>query len=308
MFALNFKCFCLLIGFGDYVALQENNALQQDTFYIIFSFVYIIAGLTVFAATLNLFIFRFESSNTSSKNDAEDREISENENDTLKKEKEMSFDSEGKENSSYSEENSNYKNVLLKLINVAKNCFPTCSRLFCKTKSYNINAIVEIKEKEVNNNRLFVEKYQNTSNHRLFYATPKFEENLTERNNIPSRFTNIDFCDDCKNDSLSEASYSTESTSCPTPDMSRRTNDNEKPIDSDFTDQDGEKKENNEKARNNNLMTENKIEQIREKAQVPNLESGPIHFPKGFDESKIHIENELSSSANAKKMFFRNNR
>lgn len=59
-------CFITLttIGFGDYVALQKDNALQNDPHYVAFSFVYILMGLTVIGAFLNLVVLRFMTMNT----------------------------------------------------------------------------------------------------------------------------------------------------------------------------------------------------------------------------------------------------
>lgn len=61
-----YYCFITLttIGFGDYVALQKDNALQNDPHYVAFSFVYILMGLTVIGAFLNLVVLRFMTMNT----------------------------------------------------------------------------------------------------------------------------------------------------------------------------------------------------------------------------------------------------
>ncbi|NXY12379.1 KCNK3 protein, partial [Pteruthius melanotis] len=55
-FQAYYYCFITLttIGFGDYVALQKDQALQRQPQYVAFSFVYILAGLTVIGAFLNL--------------------------------------------------------------------------------------------------------------------------------------------------------------------------------------------------------------------------------------------------------------
>lgn len=60
-----YYCFITLttIGFGDYVALQRDNALQRDTRYVCFCFVYILMGLTVIGAFLNLVVLRFLTAN-----------------------------------------------------------------------------------------------------------------------------------------------------------------------------------------------------------------------------------------------------
>ncbi|KAM7402674.1 hypothetical protein PAMP_017892 [Pampus punctatissimus] len=54
-------CFITLttIGFGDFVALQKKDALQKRPPYVAFSFMYILIGLTVVGAFLNLVVLRF---------------------------------------------------------------------------------------------------------------------------------------------------------------------------------------------------------------------------------------------------------
>ncbi|XP_067444713.1 potassium channel subfamily K member 15-like [Thunnus thynnus] len=54
-------CFITLttIGFGDFVALQKKDALQKRTPYVAFTFMYILVGLTVIGAFLNLVVLRF---------------------------------------------------------------------------------------------------------------------------------------------------------------------------------------------------------------------------------------------------------
>jgi len=61
-----YYCFITLttIGFGDYVALQKDEALQQDVKYVIFSIVFILFGLTVISAEMNLLVLRFLTMNT----------------------------------------------------------------------------------------------------------------------------------------------------------------------------------------------------------------------------------------------------
>lgn len=56
-----YYCFVTLttIGFGDFVALQEKDALQNQYPYVLFSFTYILVGLTVIGAFLNLVVLRF---------------------------------------------------------------------------------------------------------------------------------------------------------------------------------------------------------------------------------------------------------
>ncbi|KAM9813787.1 potassium channel subfamily K member 15-like [Neosynchiropus ocellatus] len=47
------------IGFGDFVALQKKDDLQKRPPYVVFSFMYILVGLTVVGAFLNLIVLRF---------------------------------------------------------------------------------------------------------------------------------------------------------------------------------------------------------------------------------------------------------
>ncbi|XP_069352595.1 potassium channel subfamily K member 15 [Eulemur rufifrons] len=56
-----YYCFITLttIGFGDFVALQNDGALQRKPPYVAFSFLYILLGLTVIGAFLNLVVLRF---------------------------------------------------------------------------------------------------------------------------------------------------------------------------------------------------------------------------------------------------------
>ncbi|XP_033823195.1 potassium channel subfamily K member 15-like [Periophthalmus magnuspinnatus] len=56
-----YYCFITLttIGFGDFVALQEKDALQKRYPYVLFCFTYILVGLTVIGAFLNLIVLRF---------------------------------------------------------------------------------------------------------------------------------------------------------------------------------------------------------------------------------------------------------
>ncbi|XP_022308501.1 two pore potassium channel protein sup-9-like [Crassostrea virginica] len=61
-----YYCFITLttIGFGDYVALQSNNALQDSPEYVTFSLIFILFGLTVISAAMNLLVLRFLTMNT----------------------------------------------------------------------------------------------------------------------------------------------------------------------------------------------------------------------------------------------------
>lgn len=60
-FTSYYYCFITLttIGFGDFVALQKTDALQEQPPYVAFSFMYILVGLTVIGAFLNLVVLRF---------------------------------------------------------------------------------------------------------------------------------------------------------------------------------------------------------------------------------------------------------
>lgn len=61
-----YYCFITLttIGFGDFVALQKNEALQNNPKYVAFSLVFILFGLTVISAAMNLLVLRFLTMNT----------------------------------------------------------------------------------------------------------------------------------------------------------------------------------------------------------------------------------------------------
>lgn len=54
----------IILGFGDYVALQKDGALQKDPYYVVFSLVFILFGLTVVSAAMNLLVLRFLTMNT----------------------------------------------------------------------------------------------------------------------------------------------------------------------------------------------------------------------------------------------------
>ncbi|KAM6914950.1 potassium channel subfamily K member 3a [Xenentodon cancila] len=73
-----YYCFITLttIGFGDYVALQNEGALQNKPDYVAFSFIYILTGLAVIGAFLNLAVLRFMTMNAEDeKRDAEQRAL-----------------------------------------------------------------------------------------------------------------------------------------------------------------------------------------------------------------------------------------
>jgi potassium channel subfamily K member 9 len=63
---LDFSCFITLttIGFGDMVALQKDNSLNRRPEYVIFALVFILFGLAIVAASLNLLVLRFVTMNT----------------------------------------------------------------------------------------------------------------------------------------------------------------------------------------------------------------------------------------------------
>ncbi|XP_016283103.2 potassium channel subfamily K member 15 [Monodelphis domestica] len=71
-----YYCFITLttIGFGDFVALQRDEALHKRPPYVAFSFLYILLGLTVIGAFLNLVVLRFLTLNVEDeRRDAEGR-------------------------------------------------------------------------------------------------------------------------------------------------------------------------------------------------------------------------------------------
>ena len=61
-----YYCFITLttIGFGDFVALQTNEALNSNVFYFVLSMTFILFGLTVVASSMNLLVLRFLTMNT----------------------------------------------------------------------------------------------------------------------------------------------------------------------------------------------------------------------------------------------------
>lgn len=60
--------YCLItlttIGFGDYVALQNNQATEKSPYYVVLSLIFIFTGLTVVGAAMNLLVLRFLTMNT----------------------------------------------------------------------------------------------------------------------------------------------------------------------------------------------------------------------------------------------------
>lgn len=61
-----YYCFITLttIGFGDFVALQKQESLQKRPEYVAFALIFILFGLTVVSAAMNLLILRFLTMNT----------------------------------------------------------------------------------------------------------------------------------------------------------------------------------------------------------------------------------------------------
>ena len=61
-----YYCFVTLttIGFGDMVALQQDNALTDKPEYVAFVLIFILLGLSIVAAWLNLLILRLITLNT----------------------------------------------------------------------------------------------------------------------------------------------------------------------------------------------------------------------------------------------------
>jgi hypothetical protein len=66
LFSSSLSCFITLttIGFGDMVALQKDNSLNRRPEYVIFALVFILFGLAIVAASLNLLVLRFVTMNT----------------------------------------------------------------------------------------------------------------------------------------------------------------------------------------------------------------------------------------------------
>uniref|UniRef100_A0A8D9AZ71 Two pore potassium channel protein sup-9 n=1 Tax=Cacopsylla melanoneura TaxID=428564 RepID=A0A8D9AZ71_9HEMI len=68
-----YYCFVTLttIGFGDYVALQNDHALEQKPGYVALSLVFILFGLAVMAASINLLVLRFMTINAEDRREEE---------------------------------------------------------------------------------------------------------------------------------------------------------------------------------------------------------------------------------------------
>ena len=52
------------IGFGDFVALQQDNSLETKPEYVTFALLFIMFGLAIIAASLNLMVLKFMTMNT----------------------------------------------------------------------------------------------------------------------------------------------------------------------------------------------------------------------------------------------------
>lgn len=61
-----YYCFVTLttIGFGDFVALQQDNSLENSPEYVTFALFFIMFGLAIIAASLNLMVLKFMTMNT----------------------------------------------------------------------------------------------------------------------------------------------------------------------------------------------------------------------------------------------------
>lgn len=59
-----FISFHFIAGFGDMVALQKDNALNTKPEYVMFALIFILFGLAIVAASLNLLVLRFVTMNT----------------------------------------------------------------------------------------------------------------------------------------------------------------------------------------------------------------------------------------------------
>ncbi|CAI4232629.1 unnamed protein product [Auanema sp. JU1783] len=64
-FEAYYYCFITLstIGFGDYVPLQQGSALQARPGYVVFNLLFVIVGLAVFSACVNLLVLGFMAPN-----------------------------------------------------------------------------------------------------------------------------------------------------------------------------------------------------------------------------------------------------
>uniref|UniRef100_A0A915HMJ9 Potassium channel domain-containing protein n=1 Tax=Romanomermis culicivorax TaxID=13658 RepID=A0A915HMJ9_ROMCU len=74
LFEAFWYCYSTLstIGFGDYVAMQKKDSLKQPA-YVIFSLLFILFGLAIFSAAVNLFVLKFMATNTGHTTENEDQ-------------------------------------------------------------------------------------------------------------------------------------------------------------------------------------------------------------------------------------------
>ncbi|VDO80245.1 unnamed protein product [Heligmosomoides polygyrus] len=65
LFDAYYYCFITLstIGFGDLVPLQQGSALQLQPFYVVFTLLFVLLGLAVFSACVNLLVLGFMAPN-----------------------------------------------------------------------------------------------------------------------------------------------------------------------------------------------------------------------------------------------------
>jgi len=52
------------VGFGDYVVLQKNNVIENNVEYVVFAIIFILVGLAVVSAAMNLLILNLLTKNT----------------------------------------------------------------------------------------------------------------------------------------------------------------------------------------------------------------------------------------------------
>lgn len=72
-----YYCFITLttIGFGDMVALQQDNALYTKPEYVVFTLIFILFGLAILAAPLNFLVTSFMTMNTEDERRDEDEAL-----------------------------------------------------------------------------------------------------------------------------------------------------------------------------------------------------------------------------------------
>lgn len=198
-----------------------------------------------------------------------------------------------------------FKKVFCQFVNFVENCFSTQIQNVSKTQTYNVNATSEKQEQNPTSNYLYTEKHLDLPQILIEppYTVPThFEENSNKRNNIPSRYMNLPLSDDSCSDNLSEASYCTDSTSCSTPDMSRRTSKNHD-LDDDVSDHECqigfEEKTQNPAYQ----LTENKINHLQVKLNhIKPRASYYVEDQKDID--TIYVENETAKTPRLSRKLF----